>query len=49
MTTFNDIFKSSFLEKVSSFSLLDMGLAMLLSPSCSGSSSSPSTAKPSAA
>ena len=31
MTTFNDIFKSSFLEKVSSFSLLDMGLAMLLS------------------
>lgn len=27
-TTFNDIFKSSFLEKVSSFSLLDMVLAM---------------------
>ena len=29
--TFNDIFKSSFLENVTSVSLLDMGLAMLLS------------------
>jgi len=29
--TFNDIFKSSFLEKATEFSLLDVGLAMLLS------------------
>jgi uncharacterized membrane protein YhiD involved in acid resistance len=29
--TFNDIFKSSFLEKASEFSILDVGLAMLLS------------------
>ncbi len=29
--TFNDIFKSSFLENVSSVSLLDMGLALILS------------------
>lgn len=28
--TFNDIFKSSFLEKTSSFSILDMSLALLL-------------------
>ena len=28
MTTFNDLFKSSFLEKVSSFSALDMVIAM---------------------
>ena len=33
MTTFNDIFKSSFLEKVSSFSLLDMGSPCCF-PSC---------------
>lgn len=30
MTTFNDLFKSSFLEKVSSFSALDMVIAMAL-------------------
>lgn len=29
--TFNDIFKSSFLEKATEFSILDVGLAMLLS------------------
>jgi uncharacterized membrane protein YhiD involved in acid resistance len=29
--TFNDIFKSSFLEKAAEFSVLDVGLAMLLS------------------
>lgn len=28
--TFNDVFKSSFLEKVSSFSLLDMAIALIL-------------------
>ena len=31
MTTFNDIFKSSFLENVTSISLLDMGIALVLS------------------
>lgn len=30
MTTFSDIFKSSFLENVSSVSLLDMGIALVL-------------------
>lgn len=30
MTTFSDIFKSSFLENVSSVSLLDMGIALIL-------------------
>ncbi len=29
--TFNDVFKSSFLEKTAEFSILDVGLAMLLS------------------
>ena len=29
--TFNDIFKSSFLEKAAEFSLLDVAIAMLLS------------------
>ena len=28
--TFNDIFKSSFLENVNSISLLDMGIALVL-------------------
>ena len=31
MTTFNDIFKSSFLENVASVSMLDMVIAMALS------------------
>lgn len=30
MTTFQDIFKSSFLENVTAVSLLDMGIALLL-------------------
>ena len=30
MTTFQDIFKSSFLENVASVSLLDMSLALIL-------------------
>lgn len=29
--TFNDIFKSSFLENVSQFSVIDMAIGMLLS------------------
>lgn len=31
MTTFNDIFKSSFLEKAMEFSIMDVGIALLLS------------------
>ena len=39
--TFNDIFKSSFLENVSEFSILDtlIGLAVALVIGCSSSSS----------
>ena len=45
MTTFSDIFKSSFLENMTSVSLLDMAIT-LASPSASACSSSSSIRRP---